>query len=140
MSRHDKDSVTGVVRGKLERLDSYQRRHPALGVPIAVVRKFVEDESTSRAVQIAFGRSSRFPLLLIFVTLLGYFLPSSLQCDVFGRVTSFFPLLSTNSIGQLDIPATDADYRAYDAYAKERTYHHDEGVHTEFPRHDPDDG
>ena len=46
MSRHDKDSVTGVVRGKLERLDSYQRRHPALGVPIAVVRKFIEDEST----------------------------------------------------------------------------------------------
>jgi hypothetical protein len=54
MSRHDKDSVTGVVRGKLERLDSYQRRHPALGVPIAVVRKFIEDESTSRAAQIAF--------------------------------------------------------------------------------------
>lgn len=87
-----------------------------------------------------FGHSSRFPLLLIFVTLLGYFLPSSLQGDVLGSVTSFLPLLSTNSIGQLDIPATDADYRAYDAYAKERTYHHDEGVHTEFPRHDPDDG
>ena len=89
MSRHDKDSVTGVVRGKLERLDSYQRRHPALGVPIAVVRKFVEDESTSRAVQIAFGRSSRFPLLLIFVTLLGYFLPSSTaaaECDPGRRV------------------------------------------------------
>jgi membrane protein len=331
MSRHDKDSVTGVVRGKLQRLDSYQQRHPALGVPIAVVRKFVEDESTSRAAQIAFWAFfSVFPLLLIFVTLLGYFLPPSLQGDVLGRVASFFPLLSTNSIGQLsgqwwtlvvgivsalwsgssvaittqsafnsvweipyvqrptfgeqirrslctlgaiglglivstaissyiigaafganlsivhrltgyliaialdvglfivafrlltdreistrdvlpgallsgiafwllqqlssliifqylrttertygnfatvitmlwwfylqsiitllgaqlnvvlkerlhprglvDIPATEADYRAYDAYAKERTYHHDEAVHTEFPRHDPDDG
>ena len=52
-------------------------------------------------------------MLLIFVTLLGYFLPSSLQGDVLGRVTSFLPLLSTNSIGQLDIPATDADYRVY---------------------------
>ena len=35
-------------------------------------------------------------------------------------------------------PATEADHRAYDAYAKERTYHHDQQVHTEFrpPDHD----
>ena len=40
----------------------------------------------------------------------------------------------------IDSPATKADYRAYDAYAKERTYHQDEGVHTEFPHHEADEG
>jgi hypothetical protein len=35
----------------------------------------------------------------------------------------------------VDPPATEADYRAYEAYAKERTYHDDERVQTEFPRH-----
>jgi membrane protein len=81
MTRHDKsfdkdavtEQVTDQVRGMLERLDSYQRRHRALGVPIAVLRKFIEDESTGLASQIAFWAFfSVFPLLLILVTLLGY--------------------------------------------------------------------
>jgi len=38
--------------------------------------------------------------------------------------------------GLVDSPATKADYRAYDAYAKERTYHQEEGVRTEFPHHE----
>ncbi|HZE00913.1 MAG TPA: YihY/virulence factor BrkB family protein, partial [Pseudonocardiaceae bacterium] len=42
-----------------------------------------------------------FPLLLIFVTLLGYFLPPSLQGDVLRSAAVFFPLLSTDSIGRL---------------------------------------
>ena len=37
--------------------------------------------------------------------------------------------------GLVDTPATEADYRAYEAYAKERTYHDNERVRTEFPRH-----
>jgi uncharacterized BrkB/YihY/UPF0761 family membrane protein len=44
------------------------------------------------------------------------------------------------SRGLVDTPATDADYRAYDVYAKERAYHDDERVHTHFSRHDADDG
>jgi YihY family inner membrane protein len=83
-------------------LDSYQQRHPALGVPVAVVRKFVEDESINLAAVIAFWAFfSVFPLLLIFVTLLGYVLPPSLQGDVLRSVAGFFPLLGTDSIGHL---------------------------------------
>ena len=62
----DKEALTEQVadraRSMVKRLDSYQRRHPALGVPIAVLRKFIEDESTGLASQIAFWaffRSSR---------------------------------------------------------------------------------
>jgi YihY family inner membrane protein len=101
MSRPE-DCVAGGVRAKLDRLDSYQLRHPALGVPIAVVRKFFEDESINLAAVIAFWAFfSIFPLLLIFVTLLGYFLPPSLQGDVLRSAASFFPLLSTDSMGRL---------------------------------------
>jgi len=101
MSRPE-DSVAGGVRAKLDRLDSYQQRHPALGVPIAVARKFFEDESINLAAVIAFWAFfSIFPLLLIFVTLLGYFLPPNLQGDVLRSAASFFPLLSTDSMGRL---------------------------------------
>ena len=44
---------------------------------------------------------SIFPLLLLFVTLLGYVLPSSLQGDVLRSAARFFPLLTTDSIGHL---------------------------------------
>jgi membrane protein len=100
--RTDKDSAAGGVRANLDRLDSYQQRHPSLGVPIAVARKFVEDESINLAAVIAFWAFfSVFPLLLIFVTLLGYVLPANLQGDVLRSVAGFFPLLSTDSIGHL---------------------------------------
>jgi membrane protein len=36
-------------------------------------------------------------------------------------------------------PPTEADHRAYDAYAKERTYHHDQRVHTEVQQYDSDE-
>jgi membrane protein len=101
MSRPD-ESVAGGVRAKLDRLDSFQQRHPVLGVPIAVARKFIEDESINLAAVIAFWAFfSVFPLLLIFVTLLGYFLSPSLQGDVLRSAADFFPLLNTDSIGRL---------------------------------------
>jgi hypothetical protein len=45
MGRLD-ESLAGGVRARLDRLDCYQQRHPELGVPIAVARNFVEDQST----------------------------------------------------------------------------------------------
>ena len=100
--RTDEDRVARGTRDKLDRLDSYQQRHPALGVLIAVVRKFVEDESINLAAGIAFWAFfAVFPLLLVFVTLLGYFLPPSLQGEVLRSAAGFVPLLSTDSIGHL---------------------------------------
>ncbi|HYZ38193.1 MAG TPA: hypothetical protein VE673_15985 [Pseudonocardiaceae bacterium] len=92
MSRSDQARGAGGVQGMLGRLDSYQQRHPALGVPIAVVRKFVEDESTTQAAVIAFWAFfSIFPLLLVLVTLLGYFLPPALKGDVLAASPASFP-------------------------------------------------
>ncbi|HKR48901.1 MAG TPA: YihY/virulence factor BrkB family protein [Pseudonocardiaceae bacterium] len=102
MRSTDEDSADAGVRGTLDRLDSYQQRHPALGVPIAVVRKFLDDQSINLAAVIAFWAFfSIFPLLLVFVTLIGYFLPPSLREDVLSSAASYFPMISTDSIVHL---------------------------------------
>lgn len=44
---------------------------------------------------------SVFPLLLIFITLLGYFLPPRPQADMLHSVAGLIPLLNTNSIRHL---------------------------------------
>ena len=40
--------------------------------------------------------------------------------------------------GLATAPVTEADHRAYDAYVKERAYHPNQRVHTDFHQHDPD--
>ncbi len=55
--------------------DRLQRRVPALGFPIAVVKKFSDDQAGHLAALIAYyGFFSIFPLLLVLVTVLGYLL------------------------------------------------------------------
>ena len=39
----------------------------------------------------------------------------------------------------LTAPVTEADQRAYEAYAKERTYHLDQRIQTDFRQHDSDE-
>lgn len=59
------------VRG----FDRLQRRVPALGFPLAVVKKFSDDQAGHLAALIAYyGFFSIFPLLLVLVTVLGYVL------------------------------------------------------------------
>jgi len=56
-------------------IDRLQRRTPALGFPIAVVKKFSDDKAGHLAALIAYyGFFSIFPLLLVLVTVLGYVL------------------------------------------------------------------
>lgn len=56
-------------------IDRLQRRHSALGFPIAVVRKFSDDNAGNLAALIAYyAFFSLFPLLLVLVTVLGYLL------------------------------------------------------------------
>lgn len=55
--------------------DRLQRRVPALGFPLAVVKKFSDDQAGHLAALIAYyGFFSIFPLLLVLVTVLGYVL------------------------------------------------------------------
>lgn len=88
-----------AVHAKLDRLDEYQKRHKSLALPVAVVRKFVEDQSTHLAAMIAFwALFSIFPLLLVLVTLLGFFVPESLRGGVLSKVGTMFPLVDASAV------------------------------------------
>lgn len=104
-ARHDgrgksSDKRTDKPPGKLmTRVDAVQRRHTASAVAIAVVRKFGDDNSTGLASMIAFWIFfSIFPLLLVFVTLMGFLLPADLKTSVLTQVADLFPLLSVSTI------------------------------------------
>ncbi|MHB1539314.1 MAG: YihY/virulence factor BrkB family protein [Solirubrobacteraceae bacterium] len=80
-----------------EALDRLQQRHPALAVPTAVLKKFGEDGASNLAALIAYyAFVSLFPLLLVFVTILGYVLEGDarLKGEILKGALGRFPLLS----------------------------------------------
>ncbi len=80
----------------VDKLDGYQRRHAWFGFPMAVVKKFGDDEAGKQAALIAYyAFFSLFPLMLVFVTVLGFFVGknSHLQDDVVHSVLSRFPVI-----------------------------------------------
>ena len=61
--------------GTTERLDRFQRRHPAAGFPLAVVYKYADDDGHFLAALITYyGFLALFPLLLLLSTVLGLLL------------------------------------------------------------------
>jgi uncharacterized BrkB/YihY/UPF0761 family membrane protein len=63
------------VRRLLERLDRWQRRRRCTAFPVAVAVKFTEDRATRHATRIAYyAFFSVFPLLLAFVSIVGFVL------------------------------------------------------------------
>jgi membrane protein len=82
--------------GAIGRIDGYQRRHRWLGVPLAVVYKFVDDQGSYLAALITYyGFLSLFPLLLVMSTVLGFVLPGNpgLQQQLIGSALSQFPII-----------------------------------------------
>ncbi len=66
-----------------DRLDGFQRRHPRVGFPLAVVYKFVDDQGGYLAALLTYyGFLSLFPLLLLLVTVLGYALAGDPQAQL----------------------------------------------------------
>jgi membrane protein len=92
----------GEAKQRLDKVDTYQQQHKAMGIPIAVFKKFSEDQSTNLASMIAFWAFfSIFPLLLVLVTLLGFFLPADMKTSVLKDVAGYIPLLNTKTIAGL---------------------------------------
>jgi len=82
----------------LRAVDRFQQRHGVLGFPVGVVKKFGDDEAGKHAALLAYyGFLSLFPLLLVFVTLLGYALANNreLQQQVIDTLVSQFPVFGT---------------------------------------------
>lgn len=78
------------------RIDSHQRDRPWLAFPVAVWKKFGDDQAGNLAALLAyFAFVSIFPLLLVLVTVLGIVLKgdTSLQHKVVGSALSQFPVI-----------------------------------------------
>jgi membrane protein len=82
--------------GVIGTIDDYQRRHRRLGLPLAVVYKFVDDQGSYLAALITYyGFLSLFPLLLVLSTVLGFVLPGNpgLQQQLIDSALSQFPII-----------------------------------------------
>jgi len=80
----------------LERVDRFQRRHPAASFPIAVLYKYFDDSGPYLAALIAYyGFVSLFPLLLVLATVLGLVLAGNpdLQQRVIHSAVAEFPVV-----------------------------------------------
>jgi YihY family inner membrane protein len=85
-----------ALNNLLDRFDAYQHRHPWLGVPFAVLKKFSDDGAGNKAALIAYyGFFSLFPLLLLFTTILGFVLAGdpSAQSAVESSVLKQIPII-----------------------------------------------
>lgn len=90
-------SSSTVARSVAARSDRFQRRHAWLGFPFAVARKFSDDRAGGLASLIAYyGFFAVFPLLLVFVTILGFVLHGdpNLQSHLLDAAKRQFPSLS----------------------------------------------
>jgi YihY family inner membrane protein len=86
------------LRTWLRAFDGYQQRSRRLGFVVAVVKRFDEDQGSQMGALIAYyGFFSLFPLLLVFVTLLGFVLDGnpSAQESVLHSTLSQFPIIGT---------------------------------------------
>lgn len=92
-----------ALRRLLLRTDDYQQRHPWLGFPVAVMKKFGDDEAGNLAALIAYyGFFSLFPLLLVFVSVLGLLLHNhpDLQRSILDSALRNFPVIGGQDIGK----------------------------------------
>jgi YihY family inner membrane protein len=90
--------VVKRIERLLRAIDLLQQRHSVLAFPIGVVKKFGDDEAGKHAALLAYyGFFSVFPLMLVFVTLLGYALANNqaLQDRVIDTLVQQFPVLGT---------------------------------------------
>jgi YihY family inner membrane protein len=84
------------AKGPLRAFDRYQQRHPSLAVPVAVVRKFGDDDGGDLAALIAYRAFfSLFPLLLVLTTVLGYVLEGNpdLRQEAVDSTLAQFPVI-----------------------------------------------
>ena len=95
----------GIPLGRMAHsADAFQQRHRVLALPIAVWRKFSDDQAGNLAALVAYyAFLSTFPLLLVLVTVLGMVLSGSprLQQDVLNSALTEFPVIGTQLRGNI---------------------------------------
>jgi YihY family inner membrane protein len=94
----DATTLRSAVGNRLHALDRAQQRHRATALPLAVIKKFGEDNGSQLAGLIAYyAFFSLFPLLLVLVTLLGLLLHGDpgLRQQILHSSLASFPIIGT---------------------------------------------
>ena len=92
------------LAGSLRRLDVWQQRNPALGIPVAVIKKFFDDGADALGVQVAYwGFFSIFALLLVFASILGFVFQSdpALQQQLLDSTLERMPVIGPQISGNV---------------------------------------
>jgi membrane protein len=93
------DTGVGLLDRGLHALDRFQQRHRRLSFVMGVLKKFADDQAGHLSAVIAFyAFFSIFPLLLVFVTVLGIVLQGNTraQDDIINSTLSQFPIIGDN--------------------------------------------
>jgi membrane protein len=89
----------------LSSVDAWQRRHASAAFPVAVATKFAEDRASSLAALVTYyAFFSVFPLVLVFVSILGYVLQGdpSLEGDVRDSALGRIPVVGSQIENQVE--------------------------------------
>jgi inner membrane protein YhjD len=83
----------------LARLDSFQQAHPVIGFPLAVNRKYSDDQGRYLTATVTYyGFFSMFPLLLVLTTILGFVFKGHphLQQEIVDSALGQFPIVGAD--------------------------------------------
>jgi YihY family inner membrane protein len=89
---------------QVRRADRFQQRHAVIGFPLAVIQKFGNDQASGKAALMAYyGLFALFPLLLLFVTILGFVLSGQpgLRERLIGTTLGSIPVIGSQLHSQL---------------------------------------
>ncbi len=92
-----KKPVSGIPL-LIQKFDTFQQRHPILGFPLAVLKKFGDDDGGYHAALLTYyGFLSLFPLLLVLVTVLQMWFGDDpvIQQRVTDAVNEYLPLIGS---------------------------------------------
>lgn len=86
------------------KLDTFQQKHTLLAFPIAVLKRYSDDKAGRQAALITYyAFLALFPLLLVFITILGIVITNNpqLESKIIGEVYKYFPALSNDLKGSV---------------------------------------
>ena len=86
------------TKAALERLDRFQQAHPVIGFPLAVNRKYSDDQGRYLTATVTYyGFFSIFPLLLVLTTILGFVFHGHphLQQEIVDSALGQFPIVGS---------------------------------------------
>jgi membrane protein len=96
--------MVGGFGQRYSSIDRFQQGHPWLGLPLAVLQKYSDDQGAYLAATITYyGFFAIFPLLLVLTTALGFLLPGhhGLERSVVDSALSQFPVVGPEISGGL---------------------------------------